>query len=245
VTPDDAYYDPDPPVPYQQGDLLMDVPLLASPLSLTVLRTPSSRRSLTTVPHGEVEAFPELALGDAFDQNQEYVAALAERVVAAIVTHTCNLDGFDAWLMAPVKTFEGDEQQRVHLWKLEYPSSFPVQASVPTGLPESYIDLSDIRSVDKRSLSAGTRICSMTSPTQREFGDHIAKLFGRAWGEPAGTPAPRDGFYRCNADNLYYNLPVEPKMIEVKAGNPLPECENCVKRHKSAQWYPLTKYKKR
>jgi hypothetical protein len=246
VSPDDDYYDPDPPLSIQQGDILMDVPLITSPetQNLTILRSPGTRQPLATVPQDPL-AVPEFALGNAFEQNQEFIAVKAERAVAAIVTHTCNLEGFDAWLMAPIHPFEGNDQKRVHLWKLEYPSSFPVPASGATGIPESYIDLAEIRSVDKRSLKAGIRLSGMLAATQREFGDHVAQFFGRAWGDAAGTPAPRDGKYRCSRDNLYIDLPQEPLTVDVRTGEPLPECPNCRKAHKSAQWYPLTKYKKR
>jgi hypothetical protein len=246
VNPDEEYYDPDPPPDRQQGDILMDVPFIIVPETpnLVVLRSPGNRRPLATIPL-QLQTVSELALGDAFEQNQEFIAVKAERVVAAIVTHTCNLEGLDAWLMAPVKPFEGEQAKRVHLWRREYPANFPVRASGATGIPESYIDLADIRAVAKRSLKAGTRLSSMLISTQREFSDHVALFFGRAWGDPAGTPALRDGPYRCFADVLFYDLPIEPTTIIMKAGDPLPDCPNCIKRHKSAQWYPLTKYKKR
>lgn len=245
LAPNEFYLD-DPPTHLQQGDICAGVPILLLPPSeeLILIRD-SHKQRIDQLAAGPVELTREQAIGDAFDGEPEYVAVAAARIPAMLMTPTCDLDGLAVWAVWPVYEVEGagEDVERA----LAAPSH-PTLLRLPDSdlFPASYIDVTDFRSIAKEHFQLKDRIASVTREAQHDLTERFLKASGRPWGYgPGETVQPlaryETGRYRCARCNVY-NVTVSE--VSLKPGEQFPECDNCKKIHKSAQWYPVTKHKK-
>ncbi len=192
------FYDENPPRRLQQGDLLQGIPLIICPETdqLAVIRTPS-RGEIALIRQEPIAVFDELVLGDrAFENEIEFVAVRAERGLVAIVTQTCDLDNEsrDAWLVAPVRLLaEHQSINQKELERFKYSALFPLPAHPNDYYEVGFIDLGDIRQINKAVAGLSDRIAAMATEVQREFGDHIARFFGRVWDTRPATRFRRAG----------------------------------------------------
>jgi hypothetical protein len=245
LAPNEFYID-DPPTHLQQGDICAGVPILLLPASEELILIRDSKRArIDQLAAGPVELVREQAVGDAFDDAHEYVAVAAERIWAMLMTPTCDLDDLVVWAAWPLYGVEGagTEIERA----LSAPSH-PTLLKLPDNdrFPASYIDVTDFRSIGKKHFQLKDRIASVTREAQHELTERFLKASGRPWGYgPGETVEPlahrETGKYRCARCNLY---DVTVSEISLTPGQQFPECDNCKKIHKAAQWYSLTKHKK-
>jgi len=240
------FYGDDPPTHLQQGDICAGVPILLLPPSeeLILIRG-DNRQRLDHLAAGPVELVREQAVGDAFDGTAEYVAIAAERTRAMLMTPTCDLDDLIVWAVWPLYPVEG---AGADLERALATPSHPTLFRLPDNdyFPASYIDVTDFRSIGKEHFQLKDRIASVTREAQHELTERFLKASGRPWGYGPGETVPpllryETGQYRCGRCNLY-NVTVSE--ISLKPGEQFPDCDNCKKIHKSAQWYPVTKHKK-
>ena len=243
----DEFYLPDPPTHLQQGDICADVATILPPHDeeLLLVRERSTRRRLDRPVAGPVELVRERALGDAFDDSQENIAAVADRVWAMLMTPTCDLEGLEVWAVWPLHTVEGSREDVIRA--LATPSH-PTLFRLPENgrFPASYIDLTDFRSIVREHFQLKDRIASVTREAQHALTERFLMAQGRPWGyAPGETVQPlgrhETGAYRCARCTLYS---VSVPEIMLKPGEMFPDCENCKKINKSAQWYPIRKHKK-
>jgi YjzC-like protein len=240
------FYLSDSPYHLQQGDILQGVPLITPPAAreLVILRGPGRRYSYPLDPSTNLEAVREGALADAFDNDHpEFVAVTVQRVPAVLITPTCDLDKREVWQFVPIREIPADAKKDIFAGKMT--SLFPVHAIEEAGLNDSVIDVGDVRLVRREAIRPDLRLKSLSPDACSALSEIIVRAAGRVWGYKSGELVPEDGIYRCARDNAHYDLKHEPKLQELKKGDQFPECPNCSWSHKSAQWYRLTKAKRR
>ncbi len=240
----EEFYNLSNPTFLQQGDIFPNVPLISlSPSTeLVVLRVPGSREYQPELFPGQVEAVREKAV-DAFEGGRpEHIAVSAERGSGILVTQTCDLDDSDYWLVSPIYELADTEVSRGNLFAGKYAKLYGLLKHPDDYLPESYIDLSDLRPVRRGSIGIEDRIASLARSAQNALSEQLGRSLSRPWGFAPGEFVPARGKYRCNQCNKYFGIR-NPEQ-EFRAGGKFPECENCKKVHKTASWYPLVKHKK-
>jgi hypothetical protein len=193
---------------------------------------------------GEVELVRELALQDAFDIGTEYIVVSAVKGAAMIITATCDLDDLDIWMVTPLRPVEGSRLDVGNLEAGKYANLYSLPAN--GYFQPSFLDLSDLRPARPQQAPLKNRIASVTREAQFDIVERMYSSIGRTWGYRAGEkvePAGKyeTGKFRCARCNLY-DVPVSEKTLPV--GAEFPECEQCAKIKKPAQWYPLTKHRK-
>jgi hypothetical protein len=245
LAPTEFYID-DPPTHLQQGDICAGVPILLLPASeeLILIRD-SNKARIDQLAAGRVELVREQAVGDAFDDAREYVAVAAERIWAMLMTPTCDLDDLAVWSVWPLYTVEG---AGADVERALAAPSHPTLLRLPTNdrFPDSYIDVTDFRSIGRHHFQLKDRIASVTREAQHELTERFLKASGRPWGYgPGETVEPlarrETGKYRCARCNLYDVIVSE---ISLTPGQQFPLCDNCKKVKKAPQWYPLTMHKR-
>ena len=198
---------------------------------------------------GPVNLVDELVPADAFDHGFEYAAVAVIRSMAMLVTPTCDLDGIadvgGTWIVWPIRPFKDSGLDRGNLLAGKYQNLYALPEH--RHFDESFVDVTDMRPVRPQHFPARSRIASTTRIAQGEMLEKSSAAFGRVWGYAHGEkiepPSKREtGRFRCARCNLYDIVLPEP--ITLKPGDEAPECENCKKIGKAAQWYPLTQHRK-
>lgn len=238
------FYNLTPPTAWHQGDIVVDVPLLSFPAAseIYVIRT-GNRDKLDSLAPGEVSLFREPALSNRFD-GPEHVVASAERGAIAILTPTCDLDE-SLWVVCPVLEFEEEDPVKDDVMRFKKKYRFPLAAHPNGYYGDSFIDFGDIRSIPAPIVKKGTRIAVLSVTYQAELASQAGKLFGRFWGFAAGEEVPENGLYRCYRDCLFYELKAgEQQPLSLKKGDRFPDCPNCIKINKAAQFVLLRRHKK-
>ncbi len=236
------FYIADPPYHLQQGDILQAVPLITAPAGLLLLRRSGDRAYCYPLERGALEQVPE-NLVDAFDSDRpEFIVVTAQRVPAVLMTPTCDLDKREIWLFSPLRA---PEEHKDQIFAGKALSLFPIYAIPEAGISDSTIDVGDLRPVHKSLVKSDLRIKSMSSEALLALGEMSVRAQSRVWGYAPGELVPHDGKYRCARDNAHYDLKTSSEPVELKKGGKFPECPNCSWSHKSAQWYMLTKLKRR
>ena len=247
LTPD-AFYLTDPPAFLQQGDIIAGVPLLLLPPLdyLMIVRSQHARVPIDHLQPGGVELVREQALADAFEVGTEYVVVSAAKVWAVLMTPTCDLEGQDIWAMWPMYPIDAVDPplDRGNLEAGKYANLYRIPDH--SYFQPSLIDLSDFRAVRREQVRLADRIASISRQAQHDLLERFYASVGRPWGFAAGEhiqPLGKHevGKFRCARCNLY-DVVVPEKVLQV--GSPAPECENCKKIRKAAQWYPLTHHRK-
>lgn len=237
------FYIPDPPYHLQQGDVLQAVPVITAPAGLILLRQAGDRAYSYPLERGRpLEHVPE-NLVDAFDgERPEFIVVTAQRVPAVLMTPTCDLEKRELWLFSPLKM---PEEHRDQIFSGKALSLFPIYAIPEAGIKDSAIDVGDLRPVHRNLVKADLRIKSMGREALLALGEMMTRAQSRIWGYAPGELVPHDGKYRCARDNAHYDLKTPPDPVELKRGGQFPECPNCSWSHKSAQWYMLSKLRRR
>lgn len=239
------YFDFTNPTYLQQGDIIVGVPLLTFPPieDLHVIRT-RERQRLSKVEPGIFEICKNP--GDAFEDGHDFTVIRADEALAAVITPTCDLDQrkTEIWLVCPILEIDPADTNKGNILAGKIANMFPVPAHPDGYFAASYFDLANIRPVHHSAVRLKDRIASLKPLQQKALSDHLSRFFGRFWGYRKDEPAPSEGKYRCLRDIFYFDLPFQSTVIELKSGEPFPECPNCDKIHKAAQWIPLAKHKR-
>jgi hypothetical protein len=237
----EAFYLDDPPAHPQQGDICAGVPILLLPPSeeLILLRSTHYKRTIPELEAGEVKLVREHVVSDAFDEGSEYVAVAAKRIYAMLMTPTCDVDSIPIYAVWPLSSIADNEDINLNATNI-------YQLPPHSYFPDAFIDFGDFRAVRREHFMLKDRVASITREARHDLMDRYYESIGRRWGYRAGeTVEPLNkyetGTYRC-ARCAVFDIPAPE--VTLKAGGRFPECENCKKIHKSAQWYPLTKHRK-
>ncbi len=210
-----------------------------------LIRSPHRRFPLEHLEPGEAVLVNEKTLNDAFETGSEYAAVSVQRGLAMLITPTCDLQQPDGvWAVWPLRPIGG---AGIDIGNLDA-GKYANLTRVPDHdyFEEVFIDLTDIRPVRPEQFLLKNRVASITREAEDEILQKYHRALGRTWGYAQGeTIDPlgkyQTGAFRCAQCNLY---DVSVTTIQLKAGMQAPECENCKRIGKSAQWYPLTKHRK-
>ena len=245
--PDPAeYYQKECPYHLQQGDIFQAVPIVTSPASreLIILRSAGDRAYKYPLPQEPVLPLREKVVADAFDEDRpEFVALTVQRLPAVLMTPTCDLERREVWLFSPVKEVPAAQQKDIFLGKAL--SLFPLFGIPEAGLPDSVIDVGDLRPVHRGAVAQDLRLKSMSREACNSLGEMIVRAQARVWGYAPDELVPEDGHYRCARDNAHHDLPNQALEVVLRKGDKFPQCPNCTWSHKTAQWYQLAKLKRR
>jgi len=246
----DAFFLDNPPAFLQQGDIAADVPLVTLPSSerLVLVRSSHFRLPLDHLKPGEAALVDERALSDAYEIENEYTVVSVQRGYAMLATPTCDLDDDqeDAiWTAWPISPVEGSGLDIGNLKAGKYANFYLLPEHEHLG-GATFISVTDLRPVRPQQFQLKNRVASITREAQDEIARKFTRAQGRSWGYREGEtiqPLGRyeTGEFRCAQCNVY---DVAVSHVTLKAGDTAPECPNCQKIGKAAQWYPLTKHRK-
>lgn len=237
----DDFYDLSSPIYPQQGDIFPNVPLISPPPSFDLIILRETNGSPWQPKPGTLQASSELLL-NAFDGAPEYAAVSVERALAAILTQTCDLVDQEQWLVSPLLGLAGTDIDEGNLFAGKYANLFGMPKH-PSGYFEvGFLDLAKCFVIRRESVQQKGRIASLNLDAQHALNDKFAEALNRMWGHAPGDDVPETGKYRCIRCFQFYGL--ENKIIELNAGGKFPECPDCAKIKKHAQWRPLRKHKK-
>ena len=249
----DAFYLSELPTSLQQGDIVNGVPLiLVPPLdSLVIVRSthhklPFDQNHL--VP-GQAELVDERVLNDAFERGTEYSVTSVLRGLAMLVTPTCDLQSADdsggVWTVWPLRPVEGSGLDEGNLNAGKYVNLYRLPGH--DYFDGSFIDMTDLRPVRPKHFPLKNRVASTSREAQDDMLQKFHRSLGRTWGYAEGEVVDplskhETGKFRCARCNLF-DVPTSERVLT--PGLPAPECENCKKIGKTAQWYPLTRHSKK
>lgn len=237
----DDFYDLSSPIYPQQGDIFPNVPLVSPPPSRYLIILRELDGNPWKHQPGSLLASSEELL-NAFDDAPEYIAASAERGLAAILTQTCDLTDQEQWLVCPLLALEGTDIDEGNLFADKYANFFGMPKH-PLGYFETgFLDLARCFTIRRESVEQRDRIASLTARAQHALTDKISETLTRLWGYSPGEEVPQTGKYRCIRCFQFYDL--ENKIWEFQAGTKFGDCPDCEKIKKKAQWRLLRKHKK-
>jgi hypothetical protein len=235
------FYDLSSPIYPQQGDIFPNVPLISPPSGphLVILRETDGRPWNPRA--GMLQATSEELL-NAFDGTPEYIAASAERALAAILTQTCDLVDQEQWLVSPLREIEGTHIDEGNLFAGKFANLFGMPKH-PLGYFEvGYLDLAQCFPVHRESVARKNRIASLTASAQHALTDKFSETMTRLWGYAPGEIILVTGKYRCIRCFQFFGL--VNTVWDLQAGDLFPDCPDCLKIKKSAQWRLLRRHKK-
>ncbi len=238
---DADFYDLSSPVYPQQGDIFPNVPLISPPAGprLVLLRETDGR---PWVPHaGALEATSEELL-NAFDGTPEYIAALAERGLAAILTQTCDLVDQEQWLVCPLLAIKGTSIDEGNLIAGKYVNLFRMPRHPLDYFDVGLLDLAKCFAIHRDSVQKKDRIASLSGGAQHSLTEKISDMLTRPWGYAPGDFVLVTGKYRCIRCFQFYGL--ANTILDFQAGDQFPHCNDCQKIKKNAQWRLLRKHRK-
>jgi hypothetical protein len=237
---DGGFYDLSPPPFLQQGDILPGLPLISAPPSrhLIILRK-SDGKPWDPSP-GPLEAVDERLI-NAFDGNAEYVAASAERGLAAILTQTCDLVDQEQWLITPLLTLDASGLDQGNLFAGKFANLFGMRKH-PEYFDAGYLDLTRCFPIRRETLDLKDRIASLSQAAQHALNDKLSETLTRVWGFAPGDLVTTTGKYRCVRCFNFFD--VKNEVVHFEAGGRFTECDDCRKIKKRAQWRLLRKHEK-
>lgn len=235
------FYDLSSPVYPQQGDIFPNVPLISAPAGprLVILRETDGRPWNPRA--GVLQATSEELL-NAFDDTPEYIAASAERGLAALLTQTCDLVDQDQWLVSPLMTIKGTAIEEGNLFAGKYSNLFGMPRHPFDYFDMGFLDLAKCFSIHRESVQQKDRIASLSAGAQHALTDKLSDMLTRLWGYAPGDFILAAGKYRCIRCFQFYGL--ANAVLDLQAGDQFPECPDCVRIKKKAQWRLLRRHKK-
>jgi hypothetical protein len=238
---DEAFYDLSSPIYPQQGDIFPNVPLISPPPSPHLIILREMDGSPWNPRPGPLQASSEQLL-NAFDNSPEYVAASAERGLAAIVTQTCDLVDQLQWLVCPLQTLEGSGIDEGNLFADKFANLLGMPKHPLGYFDAGYLDLAKCFNIRSASVQEKDRVASFSPSAQHALNDKLSESLTRLWGYAPGEKVLTTGKYRCIRCFQFYGL--QNEVVELQAGTVFPDCADCVKIKKKAQWRLLRKHKK-
>jgi hypothetical protein len=243
-----TYYSSEESDELTQGDVLIDVPLVVPPLPELYLVRGVGKQKLDQIPaNGPIFVDREQSIPDAFGQGEpEFGICSFQRSAVMLLTPTCDIDSLDLLLVCPVKQFETQDHYWKQTFSLRSSSAFPV-VEYGDEYSDSYADFTNITVTSKELLLKAEVKLSISEEMQSELSARICDFLGRLWGFRKDEIAPKAGYYRCLRCAQHYPLQLgepSPPVIELKKGDAFPECANCKKVHKSAQFRFMSEHKK-
>lgn len=235
------FYDLSSPIYPQQGDIFPNVPLISPPPSFHLLILRETDGSPWQPKEGPLLASSERLL-NAFDGVAEYAAVSVDRGLAAILTQTCDLVDQEQWLVSPLLALAGSGIDAGNLLAGKFANLFGLPQHPSGYFDAGYLDLGKCFAIRPESVQQKDRIASLSLDAQHALNDKFAEALNRMWGNAPGDDVPEIGRYRCIRCFQFYGL--ENKIIELKTGEKFPDCPDCVKIKKHAQWRLLRKHKK-
>lgn len=242
----DGFYLDQLPTALQQCDIAVGVPLILCPPveHLVLVRSAHHALPLDHLEPGEALLVDEMGRTDAFERGTEYAAVSVIRAHAMLLTPTCDLDKNEVWAAWPLRPVEGCGLDVGNLRAGKFANLFLLPDH--QYFDPAFIDLTDIRPVSPEQFPLKNRIASLTREGEDEILQRFHRAMGRMWGyaegetiEPLGKH--ETGKFRCGRCNMN---DIEVPTVELKPGMKAPECSNCKKVGRAAQWYPLSKYRK-
>lgn len=190
---------------------------------------------------GRVLAIPETAI-NSFDDGPEYIVAVAERGLAVVLTQTCDLVEQEIWLVAPLRAIEGTEIDVGNLIAGRY-ANLLAMPKHPNGYFEmGFADMGQCFTIHRESLQLKDRIAALSQAAQHALNDKVSDTLTRVWGHAPGEQVRASGTYRCI--RCFQFLDLANAIVGLAAGTTFPDCPDCLKIKKQAQWRLLRKHKK-
>jgi hypothetical protein len=237
----EEFYDPAPPPYPQQGDIYPNVPLVCPPPSPHIIVLREDDGSPWSPKPGCVLAIPETAI-NSFDGAPEYIVAVAERGLAAVLTQTCDLPEQEIWLVAPLRATEGTEIDLGNLVAGKYANLFAMPRHPKGYFDMGFADISQCFTVHRESLQLKDRVAALGHAAQHALNDKVSDTLTRVWGHAPGEEVRIAGKYRCIRCFQFVDL--ENAIVELAVGMTFPDCPDCVRIKKQAQWRLLRKHKR-
>ena len=178
---------------------------------------------------------------NAFDGSPEYVAISADRGLATILTQTCDLVDQEQWLICPLLMIEGTGINEGNLFAGKYANLFGMRKH-PRHFDAGYLDLGRCFPIRRDTVELKDRIASLTLSAQHALNDKLSETLTRVWGFGPRESVPATGKYRCVRCSNFFD--VKNDIADFKEGSPFPDCPDCQKINKRAQWRLLRKHKK-
>jgi len=235
------FYDLSSPGFPLQGDIFPNVPLISPPPSPNLIILRNSDGTPWTPQPGPLIASSEKLL-NAFDEGPEHIAASAERGYGIVLTQTCDLQDQDLWLAGQLRGLPGTRVDRGNLMAGKYASLFGLPAHPLGHFADAYVDLIRIFPVARECFPYKDRIASLALSAQMSLTDRISQALTRPWGHAPNDTVLVSGRYRCFRCFLFDGLKNE--VLALSTGQTFPECADCAKIKKSAQWRLLLKHQK-
>jgi hypothetical protein len=236
----EAFYDLSSPAFRQQGDIFPNVPLISPPPSPNLLILRNTDGTPWNPQPGPLVASSEQLL-NAFDGGPEHIAASAERGLGIVLTQTCDLDQ-DLWLAGQLRGLDGTNIDRGNLMAGKYANLFGLPAHPLDHFGDAYVDLTRVFSVARECFPHKDRIASLTLSAQISLTEKISQSLTRPWGYAPGDAVLVSGHYRCLRCFMFDGL--NNDVIALSVGQRFPECADCTKIKKRAQWRLLLKHQK-
>jgi hypothetical protein len=208
VEPEDDFYDAAPLEPHllYQGEILVDVPLLAAPKDKRwlLLRTKSGARL------DEALKTSTVRLAKVLDSNQtelewkatpegDFAMAVISKRPVMVLNQNCDIQNKDFIQVAPIFDAIGTPEELDRLKKGELFSAFYLKARPPL-FPESLVDFELIQAVHKtyiKQIEPGKHL-RLKEARVRELQRRITRYFGRPNAYDVATDtAPATGTYLC------------------------------------------------
>jgi hypothetical protein len=184
------------------------------------------------------------------DAQEEHCVLKVSRVPAMLLTPTCDLRTEDYWLFTPLRPVASHKKDvnRSTLFSdtKPYKYMFGVPAQPDGKFEESFVYLHDIASVPAEPfrIPIGSRLATLSRPSQDKLEERIAEFLGRKWGYNADEKVEYDGYYRCFGCFKYWGIPVETDFLKKDARpRQCPQCAAMNKKNKG-MWILLEKHKK-
>jgi len=237
------FYDLSSPVYPQQGDIFPNVPLISPPPSPHLLILRETDGSPWAPRAGPLLASSEELL-NAFDGVPEYIAASAERGLAAILTQTCDLADPELvqWLVCPLRELKGSGIDAGNLFAGKFTNLFAMPKHPLDYFDAGFLDLTLCYAIRRESVAEKNRTASLSDSALHALNDKISETLTRPWGFVPGERVLKAGKYRCIRCFQFYGL--ENAIREFEAGASFGDCADCLKIKKRAQWRLLRKHEK-
>ena len=206
---DDQFYDAAPLEPHllYQGEILVDVPILAmpKPSRWLLLRTKSGKPVDEALQGGNLGGTVKVLDSNQSKEqwyggsNGDFTLARLSKNPVVVLSQTCDVQTKQFIQVAPIFPAEGGSDHLARLRDGKILSAFWLKEHVPQ-LPEGYADLELVQAVHqsyvKRLLPQ--QHFRLSHERARELQRFLTRYYGRPNSFDAGADrAPRDGVYLC------------------------------------------------
>ena len=235
----DYFYDAAPLEPHllYQGEILVDVPVLAmpKPSRWLLLRTRSGTPLQQALNDGETPGVVQVKDSNQTEQewdrssNGDHVVARLARPPVLVVSQTCDIMNADFVAVAPIFGIEPAEEELAQQLRefAVFKAFYLARHDVTPILVESYADLSLIQAVHKSYFKRLTpeQHFRLSPAVCRKLQQHLTRLFGRPNSFDADADsAPETATYLC-VSCFYIDGAVSSCQLD--RGSEFHRCEIC------------------